>query len=167
MKQELKLRKDIPEELTWNLSLIYATEEAMYQDAEKVKSLCDRMVHEYKGKLDTPQRINACLDDFREVNRLLVLVVHYCDLAVSVDYYDTHNQERNEQTASMTAEIMSRLSFIDNEIAEQEDAVIQEAMALSAENRHYLENILRTKPHLLHPETERALAALSRTIEAP
>lgn len=29
MKQELKLRKDIPEELTWNLSLIYATEEAM------------------------------------------------------------------------------------------------------------------------------------------
>lgn len=101
------------------------------------------------------------------MNRLLVLVVHYCDLAVSVDYYDTHNQERNEQTASMTAEIMSRLSFIDNEIAEQEDAVIQEAMALSAENRHYLENILRTKPHLLHPETERALAALSRTIEAP
>lgn len=167
MKQELKLRKDVPEELTWNLSLIYATEEAMYQDAEKVKTLCDRMVQEYKGKLDTPQRINACLDDFREVNRLLVLVVHYCDLAVSVDYYDTHNQERNEQIASMTAEIMSRLSFIDNEIAEQEDAVIREAMALSAENRHYLENILRTKPHLLHPETERALAALSRTIEAP
>lgn len=167
MNQDLKSRKDIPVELTWDLSLIYASEDEMRQDAEKVKHICERMVKEYKGKLDTAERINACLDDFREVDRLLTLVVHYCDLAVSVDYYDTHNQERNEEIGSMTAEILSRLSFIDNEIAEQDDAVIQEAMALSAENKHYLQNILRTKPHLLHPDTERALAALSRTIHAP
>ncbi len=167
MNQDLKSRKDIPVELTWDLSLIYASEDEMRQDAEKVKHICERMVKEYKGKLDTAVRINACLDDFREVDRLLTLVVHYCDLAVSVDYYDTHNQERNEEIGSMTAEILSRLSFIDNEIAEQDDAVIQEAMALSAENKHYLQNILRTKPHLLHPDTERALAALSRTIQAP
>ena len=167
MNQDLKSRKDIPVELTWDLSLIYASEDEMRQDAEKVKHICERMVKEYKGKLDTAERINACLDDFREVDRLLTLVVHYCDLAVSVDYYDTHNQERNEAIGSMPAEILSRLSFIDNEIAEQDDAVIQEAMALSAENKHYLQNILRTKPHLLHPDTERALAALSRTIQAP
>ncbi len=167
MNQDLKSRKNIPVELTWDLSLIYASEDEMRQDAEKVKHICERMVKEYKGKLDTAVRINACLDDFREVDRLLTLVVHYCDLAVSVDYYDTHNQERNEEIGSMTAEILSRLSFIDNEIAEQDDAVIQEAMALSAENKHYLQNILRTKPHLLHPDTERALAALSRTIQAP
>lgn len=124
-KQALKLRGDIPVELTWDLSSIYAAEEAMYQDVEKVKALCDNMVQTYKNKLDTPQHINACLDDFREVNRLLTLIVHYCDLAVSVDYYDTHNQERNEAIASVTADVTSRLSFIDNEIAAQEDAVIR------------------------------------------
>ncbi|MDE6365208.1 MAG: oligoendopeptidase F [Lachnospiraceae bacterium] len=167
MKEQLKSRKDIPIELTWDLSSIYATEEAMYQDAEKVKTLCDHIVKNYKGKLDTPQIINACLDDLREVNRLLILVGYYCDLAVSVDYYDTHNQERNEAIASMSAEISSSLSFIDNELAAQEDAVIQEAMESSAENRQYLQNVLRAKPHMLHPETERALAALSRTIQAP
>ncbi|MDE7184681.1 MAG: oligoendopeptidase F, partial [Lachnospiraceae bacterium] len=86
MKEQLKSRKDIPIELTWDLSSIYATEEAMYQDAEKVKTLCDHIVKNYKGKLDTPQIINACLDDLREVNRLLILVGYYCDLAVSVDY---------------------------------------------------------------------------------
>ena len=36
MKNELKSRKDIPTALTWDLSLIYAAEEAMYQDLEKV-----------------------------------------------------------------------------------------------------------------------------------
>ena len=45
--------------------------------------------------------------------------------------------------------------------------MVQEAIDLSAENRQYLQNILRMKPHLLHPETERAVAALSQTIQAP
>ena len=40
---ELKSRKDIPTELTWDLSSIYATEEEMYRDVEKLKSLGGRM----------------------------------------------------------------------------------------------------------------------------
>ena len=51
---ELKSRKDIPTELTWDLSSIYATEEEMYRDVEKLKSLGGRMAADYKGKLDTP-----------------------------------------------------------------------------------------------------------------
>ncbi|MDE6622523.1 MAG: oligoendopeptidase F [Lachnospiraceae bacterium] len=167
MEKELKSRRDIPVELTWDLSLIYATEEEMNRDVERAKALCDSIVQDYKGKLNTPQGIKACLDDFREFSRLITLIGNYCDLAVSVDYYDTHNQERNEAFSSLMAEMLSKLSFMDNEIAGQEDTVIQEAIALSAENKHYLQNILRMKPHLLHPETERAMAALSQTIQAP
>lgn len=167
MEKELKTRRDIPVELTWDLSLIYATEEEMNRDVERAKALCDSIVKDYKGKLDTPQAIRACMDDLREFHRLVVLVGHYCELAVSVDYYDTHNQERNEAFSTLTAEMFSRLSFIDNEIAGQEDAVIQSAIESSAENRHYLQNLLRMKPHLLHPDTERAIAALSQTIQAP
>lgn len=167
MEKELKSRRDIPVELTWDLSLIYATEEEMNRDVERAKALCDSIVQDYKGKLNTPQGIKACLDDFREFSRLITLIGNYCDLAVSVDYYDTHNQERNEAFSSLMAEMLSKLSFMDNEIAGQEDTVIQEAIALSAENKYYLQNILRMKPHLLHPETERAMAALSQTIQAP
>ncbi|MDE5696155.1 MAG: oligoendopeptidase F [Lachnospiraceae bacterium] len=167
MEKELKSRRDIPVELTWDLSLIYATEEEMNRDVERAKALCDSIVQDYKGKLNTPQGIKACLDDFREFSRLITLIGNYCDLAVSVDYYDTHNQERNEAFSSLMAEMLSKLSFMDNEIAGQEDTVIQEAIALSVENKHYLQNILRMKPHLLHPETERAMAALSQTIQAP
>lgn len=164
---ELKPRSDIPRELTWDLSSIYATEEDMYADVEALKALGSRMAQDYKGKLDTPERINACLDDLRELERLLTLTGHYCDLAVSVDYYDTYNQERNEKLSRLASEISSALSFIDNEITEQSESVLREAIAMSAHNRHYLEDILRSKPHQLHPETERALAALSQTLYAP
>ncbi len=164
---ELKSRKDVSVELTWDLSSIYAAEEEMYQDVEKMKQLCERMVQDYKGKLDSPQRINACLDDYREMERLGTLTGTYCDLAVSVDYYNTYHQERNEKLSRLASEISSRLKFIESEIAEQEESVLQEAIAIAVENKLFLQDILRRKPHQLHPETERALAALSQTIYAP
>lgn len=164
---ELKSRKDIPAELTWDLSSIYKTEAEMDRDIEKVKALSSSILQNYKGKLDTPQSINACLDDFREVERLLILINHYCDLAVSVDYYDTYNQERNERTLNLISEISSSLSFIDSEISDREESLLSEAIATATQNRHYLEDILRNKPHRLQPETERVLAALSKTLRAP
>lgn len=164
---ELKSRKDVPVELTWDLSSIYATEEEMYADVEKLKALAGHMEAAYKGKLCSPQAINACLDDQRELTRLYTLTGSYCDLAVSVDYYDTYNQERNEKLCRLFAEISSSLSFIDSEIIQQDEAVLRDAVEMATANKHYLENILRSKPHQLHPETERALAALSQTLSAP
>lgn len=164
---ELQSRKDVPAELTWDLSLIYATEEEMYQDVEKAKVLRDRMLKTYQGKLTAPQNINACLDDFRQIIQLFILTNDYCDLAVSVDYYDTYNQERNDKMGRLRAESFSMLSFIDSELMEAEDSVIEQAIAETDKNKNYLRDILRRKPHKLHPETERVLAALSQTIEAP
>lgn len=164
---ELKSRKDVPAELTWDLSLIYKTEEEMYQDVDKVKDLRERMVKEYKGKLHTPQLVNACLDDYREMARMLTLISSYCELAVSVDYYNTHNQERNDKISRLTAQTFSMLSFIDSEIAQLSDEVLQQAIDIAVENKCYLQNILREKPHKLHPEAERTVAALGQTVDAP
>ncbi|MDE7283030.1 MAG: oligoendopeptidase F [Lachnospiraceae bacterium] len=164
---ELKLRKDVPVELTWDLSSIYTNEEELQKDIENLKVLSSRMVQDYKGKLDSPRIINSCLDDLREVTRLLTLTGSYCSLAVSVDYYDTHNQERDEAFSRLASEISSQLSFIDTEIASREESVLKEAIAIATDNKCYLQDILRRKPHQLHPEAERAVAALSQTIQTP
>lgn len=164
---KLVSRKDVPVELTWDLSSIYATEEEMYADVEKLKQLGNRIADTYNGKLDTPQAINDCLDAYREVLRLVVLTTSYCDLAVSVDYYDSRNQERNDRIQRTVSDVFSKLSFIQSEIPEQPDLVLKEAIALATENKLFLQDILREKPHRLHPETERALAALNQTMEVP
>lgn len=164
---ELAMRKDIPEELTWDLTLIYQTEEEMYQDAKKLQALCDYIVETYKGNLDTPEKINSCLDNFREVQRLLMMTGYYCDLAVAVDYYDAHNQERNDGILRLASQITSALSFIECEIMEQDETILRQALDTSSNNQYFLEELLRKKPHQLHPETERALAALSQTINSP
>lgn len=164
---ELTMRKDVPEELTWDLSLLYASEEDMYRDAARAKQLADEIEKTYKGNLNTPEKIDACLDKLREVIEILYLASNYTDLAVSVDYYNTHNQERNDKISRLYSEITSQLSFIDSEIIEQEEPVLQEAIRIATANQLYLKDILRNKPHHLHPETEKALASLSETIHAP
>ncbi len=164
MAEELKSRKEIPEELTWDLSHIYATEEDMSRDAERMEQLAQEIVEKYKGHLDTPEQIEACVTAYRQVYELMTLTGSYCDLAVSVDYYDNYNQERNGKISRLTAKLQSLLSFVRSEIMEQEEEVIKKAIAVSDGNKHFLQNVLRDKAHRLHPEAERVISALSQSI---
>lgn len=55
---ELAKRDDVPVELTWDLSLIYPTEEAMLADAQKMKELSLSTEASYKGNLTDAATIN-------------------------------------------------------------------------------------------------------------
>ena len=54
---ELLTRKDVPEELTWDLTALYKTEADIKSDVERVSALTDKIESEYKGKLNTPENI--------------------------------------------------------------------------------------------------------------
>ncbi len=160
-------RKEVPEELTWDLTAIYATEDRMLEDVEKLKTMCLQMEGRYRGKLNSPLQINACLDEYREFSRIARLVISYNSLSMEVDYNDSGNLERNDRIQLQLTELSSRLSFIDSEILAQDEAVLRAAIGCAAENRLYLEDLLRQKPHRLSPETERVLSALSPAFDSP
>ena len=164
---ELIMRKDVPVEETWDLSLIYKTEEDMLADVEKIKALADTLEREYKGRLTDPESINHCLDLYRQLTEKLELVGDYCYLAVEVDYYDTALQERREKTGRLMAELDSRLSFIVSEISDLDSEILEKAIQGTEANRGFLRDILRAKPHRLHPEAERVLAAVSQSFQVP
>lgn len=163
---EMIMRKDVPLEETWDLSLIYPTEADMQADVDAAQALAESMAS-YKGHLSDPETINRCLDDLREVYEKLTLAANYCDLAVSVDYYDSYNQQRNDRVGAIYSKLMSDLSFIDSELTQQEDSVLRAAMDATTANKGYLEEVLRNKPHQLNPETEKALKSLSPVFGAP
>ena len=48
--QKIKNRSEIPEELKWDLTTIYKTDEDFYKDIEKAKKIIDEM-YSYKGKI--------------------------------------------------------------------------------------------------------------------
>lgn len=167
MAEELLLRKDVKKELTWDLTLIYKDEAALMADADRLEKLTGEIESLYKGKLGSAETVNKCLDEYREAVGIITLIGNYCELATSVDYYDTHNMELAGKMNRKLSECMSRLSFIDSELAVQDNAVIEEAVNSSEANANYLKDVLRGKPYLLNPETERVLTALSQTTGAP
>ncbi len=164
---ELARRKDVPEELKWDLSLIYPTEAEMEADFAKAQKIADHLAAEYPGTLNDPARIVACLDEQEQMERILVLVGSYCGLAVEVDYYDTANQQRSDRVSTVEAQIASRLSFIESEILQADDAVLDAAIEQAVGCKHRLMDLRRRKPYQLAPETEKALAALQMTFNTP
>ncbi|MCI9214160.1 MAG: oligoendopeptidase F [Oscillospiraceae bacterium] len=164
---ELMQRKDVPVELTWDLTAIYDDEAKWKTDVDKVRRLSEEIEQNYKGKLTTTEAIHNCLDKFREWEELMILTVQYSSLAASVDYGDAALQERNDALSRLDAQMASRLSFIDSEIIAQDESLLRQAIAQGGPNQPYLEDLLRQKPYQLQPETERVLAALRPAINAP
>ena len=164
---KLNARKDVPVNETWDLSLIFAAEADFEAAVEKAKALADTLEKTYKNALTTPESIAECLALYEELEILLYQTTSYTSLAVSVDYTDTEAQKKDAKMTALAAEIGSRLSFIESEIADAPEELIRAAMDTTGRAKHYLAEILREKPHRLSAETEKVLAALSPVFNAP
>lgn len=167
MAKELLTRSQVPEELKWDLTLIYKEEKDLDRDIARLGTMADEIAEKYKGHLDTAANIDDCLTMMRHLLEIEVLVMTYCELAVSVDYYNSAMLDKQGQAGRAAASAHSKLSFVDGEIMEQPEHVLTEAIALATDNKNYLLDILRKKPHQLHPEAERVLASLSEAINTP
>lgn len=166
MKKALKERKDVDVSLTWDLSAIYKTEEDYDAAVKSVQEQVDEIYKNYKGKLNSPDIINECLDKLKKVMGIMNLSATYANLSVSVDQTNVENQARYMKMMNVLSQVESKLSFIKSEILELEEDVIEKTMKASKENSNYLREIKRSMKHTLHPEVERVLSALSGTLNS-
>ncbi|MFH5836333.1 oligoendopeptidase F [Proteiniclasticum sp. C24MP] len=167
MKNRILLRNEVDEKRTWDLSAIYLSEEEAQEAVKELRVLTEKIVSEYKGNLINAENINTCLDEMRKVNVLSGLISSYRFLAVSVDMTDNENQSKSMEASNLLSNVKSQLSFVEGEILENDESVIEKAMEESEENRHFLEDLLREKPYALTIEVEKALATLSPVMNSP
>lgn len=167
MGKTLKLRKDVDQSLTWDLSAIFRTENEFNKAVEKGRKLTEEIQEKYQGKLNEATIINACLDNYKILREIIIQATTYAHLAVSVDQTNVENQMRYMGLMNIISDIESRLSFIKSEIIEGNEVVLKEAIETSKENAQFLNEMINNKKHTLHPEVERVLSALSETLSAP
>ena len=167
MSQKLLKRSEVEEKYTWDLTALFQTEEEYESTVEEIQREAAGIEERFKGKLNTAETINQCLDELRVLYEKVIRVGTYSTLAISVDQTDEVNQMREARLSNILSVIFSQLSFIESEIIEQDEEIINEAIAASMDNKGYLEDIRRKKEHALNPETEKALAALSSVLDAP
>lgn len=167
MGKVLLERKDVDENLTWDLKSIYKTEEDFEQAVKEAEELSIELEREYKGKLKDSNIVNSCLDKLRTLYELSNVTEFYSYFSISVDQSNIENQTRQMKLSSISSRIQSRISFVKSEIMELDEDVIMKAIETSNENKNYLKNIIRSKKYAVHPEVEKALSSLSNTLNAP
>ena len=160
-------RKDAPPDQIWDLSLIYKTEELMWEELERTRTEVDRFVSTYAGSLTTAERMICCLEEQASILEAISRFQAYAGLAMEADYTDNRLREREAKVSDAATRMIKDLAFVDNEILLAPENELDRAVREAKGCRVYLQDLKARKAHMLSPETEKTLKALSRTMDVP
>ncbi|WP_350344579.1 oligoendopeptidase F [Proteinivorax tanatarense] len=166
MSEKLLNRSEVDVELTWDISHIFKNEDEYQRALNEVVEMANELLN-YKGELNNSDIILKCVEEYEKLYIKAYQVGTYASLAVSVDETNQENQTRMMKYEMTASEVLSSVSFVESELKEVEYEVLNKAIEKSEKYRIFLEEIKRSKPHALHPEVEKTLAALSPVLGAP
>ena len=161
-------RSAIPEIYTWDLSPLFASDEAW--DVARLKLLAEIPgLETYDGRLADPAALRACLDLYFQLHSDANFVTLYPNLRQSTALSDETANAMVQRSLAVMDELMRAAAFIRREVltlpADKLDAAYAAQPALAA-YRPYLDNLRRRSNRLLSPDAERVLAQLGDNLWA-
>lgn len=160
---ELLKRCEVPLEMQWDLSVLYASDEAYEEDFKKLPDLVDK-VTSFKGKLtESPLMLKEGIEAVDELTRLAEKLYTYAHLKSDEDTSNNLNKSRLNKMAGYFAEVSGATAFFEPEILACDEEKLNELInseELSFYKRSLLE-LLREKAHTLSEKEERILGLYS------
>jgi len=164
MKKQLPKRSEVDVKYTWDVSRLFENEQAFEDTLAKTVENVDAFSKKYENKLKDAKIINAAIDDLKVIQEALVVLSSYQSLQSSTDSTDESNQMRTGKFMIQVQKLSQKLTFLSVELNAVDIDILKEAKAQSKENENYLEDIIRERPHILTPDAQKAIAALSPTL---
>ncbi|KAA0546529.1 oligoendopeptidase F [Bacillus sp. BGMRC 2118] len=169
MAKALPTRSEVRLEDTWRLEDIYVTDEAWEAEFLEVKALIPRAA-EFEGKLgesaDTLLQLLTYQDDvLLKMGKLYT----YAHMRYDQDTTNSHYQGLNDRASNLYTQISSSLAYVVPEILAIEEEKIQSFLNERHELKvyeHAIEEITRTRPHVLSSKEESLLAQASEVTSA-
>ncbi|RNJ27165.1 oligoendopeptidase F [Halosegnis longus] len=163
-------RGDIDEEFTWALEEMFVSDEEWEEAYETVESRLDEL-SAYEGRVtEDAETLHEVLQLREELMRTVANVTSYARMRSDEDTRDQEYQALKARAQSLASDASSAASFIEPELQrasrEELEAFVDSEPALEQYD-HYLDDVLRMKPHTRSPEVEEVLADLSEVTSAP
>lgn len=169
-KIELKERKDIPVEYTWDLESMYKSVEEWEKDLAAVLEKAEE-IEKYKGKVgESANNLLGALNHMGEVYRKVSNVYAYAHMKLDEDTRISTSQALFDKALAAYVKVQEKTSFITPEILQIDEETMEkfyreeEGLKLY---EHYLNNIFRKKDHVLSAEMENLLAQVGEIASAP
>jgi oligoendopeptidase F len=163
-------REEIPGEYTWDLEAIYESDaewEAAFERAEAATEA----IQAYEGRLDeSGEVLLEALEERDELGREIEMIAAYARMRSDEDTRDQEYQALSARASSLASEASSATSFFEPEIqqlpSDRVQAMIDETPGLET-YEHYLDDVLRVKPHTRSAEVEAVISDLGEVLGAP
>ena len=163
-------RADVPEQYTWNLKDLFASDEAWRAEYDALREL-PAAIAAHQGKLgESAAELLAWFRLSDETELRLSALGNYAMRKADQDQGDGVYQDMNGKAMSVIVAISGAAAFASPEIMaipdETLDAFFRAEPALE-EYRRSLYQIRRRKAHILSPAEEKLLAAAGEISQAP
>jgi oligoendopeptidase F len=163
MSEHFQNREEVPEKYRWNLSLMYASQEAWESDLKKLDGLTQK-VEAFRGKLaESATTLKNAYEAETELSLILENLYSFAHHRSDEDTRDATNLGHMSRVGSKATEISARLSWMDPELLEspiEKLKSLQNDPILKDYSRK-LENLIRSKPHQRSAEVEEILSLAS------
>ncbi|MBN1337223.1 MAG: oligoendopeptidase F [Deltaproteobacteria bacterium] len=163
-------RSSVPDAYKWNLTELYASDDAWNEAFEAVEADIPRL-EACRGHLaDSAQTLKNCLTDTYDVLKRLYQLDTYAGRAFDQDQSVEATKVRAGRVQMLFPRFADQVSFLEPEILSIDkprlDAFLSESEGVR-EFSYYLENVQRMKPWTLSMKEERILALAGNVADAP
>ena len=169
MVKKLPTRNEIGEEFKWRTDKIFSSNDQWEEAFSKLKKEGEEL-KKYAGLLHKPDSLLAYLKESEKVERLAESIMVYGRLKSDEDTSNTVYQGLQNRINSYLSELASINAFFVPELLSLEDGYVEKAIKEQPELKMYtffLEDILRSKEHILSQKEEELLASVSDNLRAP
>ncbi|WP_367111326.1 oligoendopeptidase F [uncultured Psychrobacter sp.] len=165
--QSLPLRKDVPTQLTWDMSALYATPADFYADLDKAETLANKLSDGSLLVLKDSASIFKLLETYEAYLTIQSKAGTYAGAQSAVDMTDSELQIRARDYSSKMAKLDSQTTVVVQTLKQANETMIQQALQDNDKYRPFLSDLLAEKPHTLSLDVETALVALSPVLGLP
>lgn len=161
-------RADVPSDYKWNLTPLFASDEAWEQARARVIEQLPAL-SQFKGKLADPAALQSCLKLYFDLHNQANFVTLYPNLKESVAGSDDAVGAMAQKGLAAMDQLMQTASFIRQELLSMPEATLTGAYTKQpalAEYRNYIDNLRRRSKRILSPDAEHALALLGDNLWA-
>ncbi len=167
--KQLPTREEVPVELTWDLTTIYANddewEKAFNTAAEKIADF-----KKYEGTLDQgAQAFQEALETMLAVFREVSVVYTYAHLKNDQDTGNSTYQAMSDRALTLVTSATEASSWFEPELLELPEEQLENYFEENKEleqYRHEINNITANRKHVLSAEIEGLLAAAGEVLDA-
>lgn len=167
MSEEMKKRSEIADELKWDLSAIFPSQEAFEEALKALPEEVDAFSTKYDGKLTDITTVVEAIKDYEEIIAKASHLGQYGRLPVSVDITDSEAQEQARHTSNVLAGVGAKMSFFQSQIEDLDETTLNAVVEIEPKYEAYVRKIKKSKLAKLDPKVEEALAQLSPVFDAP